>query len=90
MRPSASGWRFGPLNDERHGSYWAATPAQAPVTLAPGAKLTIAIADVTIATAAPSPSRVWVDYFNLRGVDDGADIAVLGVRQAATQAGRTR
>jgi len=81
MRLTADRWRFEALADERHGSYWAATPDDGPVTLPPGGHLTIAIAGVAIATGTSAQSRVYFDYYSLVGLDDGVDVAVLTVAQ---------
>jgi hypothetical protein len=81
MRLTADGWRFEALADERHGSYWAATPDDGPVTLAPGGHLTIAITGAAIAPGTRAQSRVYFDYYSLAGLDDGVDVAVLTVAQ---------
>jgi len=79
MRFTASGWRFGAFTDARYGSYWAAAPDRAPVTLAPGQQLTMTIANVAISAGARAQGRVHFDYYNLAGLDDGVDVDVLTV-----------
>jgi hypothetical protein len=79
MRFTAPGWRFEALADSRYGSYWAATPEPGPVTLAPGEQLTMTIADVAISAADRAQARVLFDYYNLAGIEDGVDVALLTV-----------
>lgn len=78
---SAAGWQFQALTDARYGSYWATTPAAAPVTLAPGGSVTITLATVAIAAATRAQSRVYFDYYNLTGLDEGVDVAILAIQQ---------
>lgn len=78
---SAAGWRFQPLTDARYGNYWAATPQDAAVTLAPGKSVTIALTGVPIAAGNRAQSRVHFDYYNLTGLDDGIDVAILAIQQ---------
>ena len=78
---TAPGWRFEAVTDARYGTYWAAAARDAPVTLAPGEQLTIAMANVAIAAGTRAQSRVSFDYHNLAGLDDGIDTAVLAVQQ---------
>ena len=80
---SAAGWRFQALTDARYGSYWAATPQDTPVTLAPGESVTIALSDVAVAAGNRAQSRVYFDYYQLTGLDDGVDVAILAVQQPA-------
>lgn len=82
MKPSAAGWQFLPLTDKRYGSYWCATPSSAAVTLAPGASLSITLDNVAISASAPAQGRVYFDYDNLVGCDDGIDEVVLAVLPA--------
>jgi hypothetical protein len=83
MRFTAPGWRFEAFTDARYGSYWAAAPERAPVTLAPGQQLTMTIANVAISAGARAQGRVHFDYYNLAGLDDGIDVAVLAVTAPA-------
>ena len=83
---AAAGWRFEPLSDARYGSYWAATPDPVPVTLAPGEQVTMTITDLLVAPGTRSQSRAYFDYYNLAGIDDGIDVAVLTVQQPAPAA----
>jgi hypothetical protein len=81
IRFSAPGWRFEVLTDAGHGTYWAASPDLGPVTLAPGEQLTMSLANVAVAAGSRAQARVYFDYYNLTGVDDGVDIAVLAILQ---------
>jgi hypothetical protein len=80
IQPSAAGWQFQQLTDAQYGSYWAASPVGATFSLAPGASFTVMLANVTIATATMAQARVYFDYYNTIGDDDGIDIAVLAVQ----------
>jgi hypothetical protein len=81
MRLSATGWQFQSLNDAHYGNYWGAAPTGATVTLKPGAALTITIDNVAVAAGSRVQSRVFFDYYNVTGIDDGVDIAILAVQQ---------
>lgn len=85
IQPSATGWQFLALTDARYGSYWCATPSSA-VTLAPGASLNITLANVAVNAAAQAQARVYFDYDDLVGCDDGIDEAVLAVLPAPAPA----
>lgn len=76
---SAPGWQFNALKDATYGSYWAATPLTNNVTLAPGASVAIAMANVVVASGTLALARVYFDYDNVTGCDDGVDEAVLTV-----------
>jgi len=84
IRFTAAGWRFEALTDARYGTYWAAAPLGAPVILAPGEQLTITMENVAIAAGTRAQSRVSFDYYNLEGLDDGIDIALLAVQQPSS------
>ena len=83
IRFTAAGWQFESLSDARYGSYWAATPDTV-VTLAPGEQLTMTITDLPVAPGPRSQSRAYFDYYNLTGIDDGIDVAVLTVQQPSS------
>ncbi len=78
---SAAGWEFLPLKDARYGLYWVATPTGTPVTLAPGKEnaLSMAMNNVVISKDTLALARVYFDYDDLTGCDDGIDEAVLSV-----------
>lgn len=84
----AAGWRFQALTDARYGSYWAATPRDNPVNLAPGESVTITLSGVAVAAGTRAQSRVNFDYYNLTGLDDGVNVAILAVRQPTQEAAR--
>ena len=79
VSPSADGWTFAARQDDRYGAYWAATPAAgAPVTLAPGAVLSVTLANV-VAAGSGSQAQVYFDYYGVRPIDDGVDVAVVAI-----------
>jgi hypothetical protein len=84
---AAVGWRFELVTDAQYGSYWAAVPDPAPVTLAPGEQVVMTVANVAIAAGLQAQARVSFDYHNLTGIDDGIDIAVLTVQQPSPAGG---
>ena len=84
IRFTAAGWRFEAVTDVRYGTYLAAAVQDAPVTLAPGEQLTITMENVAIAAGTRAQSRVYFDYYNLVGLDDGIDVAMLAVRQPSS------
>ena len=81
---SAPGWKFVPFADDTYGSYWAAFPDSASVTLAPGQILSIQLSNVAIGTKSKPLARVYFDYYNLTGCDDGVDEAIVAVLPAAS------
>jgi hypothetical protein len=85
IQPAAAGWRFQALSDARYGSYWAATPEGAPVTLAAGQQLKVTLANVAVAAGTQVQCRVYFDYYGLVGIDDGIDVALLALQQHASR-----
>jgi hypothetical protein len=81
IQPSATGWSFQPQNDTQYGSYWSATPTGTPQTLAPGATITISLANVKIASNTKTQAQVYFDYHNLTGCDDGVDVTLMTLQQ---------
>jgi hypothetical protein len=90
LRFTAPGWRFELMTDAQHGSYWAALPESGPVTLAPGAQLSMTIANVAVAAGTRAQSRVYFDYADLVGIDDGVDVAILTIQQPSRNRGPGR
>lgn len=85
VQPSAPGWRFQALSDARYGAYWAATPAGAPVTVAAGESVTITLANVA-ATRTATQAQVYFDYYDVQGVNDGVDVAIVAITSPANPA----
>lgn len=85
IRPSAVGWRFDLLTDPRRGPYWTATPDGAPVTLAPDAEITMSIENVAVSGRTRAQARVYFDYHDVTGVDDGVDVAILTIIRSAAE-----
>jgi hypothetical protein len=83
LQITAAGWQFELLHDTQYGAYWAASPAGVPVTLAPGASIQIALDGVQIGATVKTQARVYFDYYDVLGDDDGIDIAILNVIQSA-------
>ena len=83
IKLSAAGWEFLMLKDARYGSYWVAAPTGAAVTLAPGEALEITMDNVVISQGTLAQARIYFDYDNLTGCDDGIDEAALTVLPAS-------
>jgi hypothetical protein len=75
IQPSAAGWQFKALNDQRFGNYWAATPL-ADVPLASGASLYFNLDNVKT-TAATGQIQLYYDYYTITGINDGVDGSII-------------
>lgn len=82
MTLAAPGWQFRALRDAQYGNYWGASPVDTAQTLVPGAQpLSITVGNVAVALGSGAQSRIYFDYYNVTGCDDGIDEAVLAVQQ---------
>ena len=85
IEPSAAGWSFQSLRDPRYGAYWGATPvAGSTVTLEPdGTPLSITLGNVQVAATTDTQVQVYFDYYQVTGVADGVDAAVVAVQSGS-------
>ena len=81
---SAAGWSFKALQDAQYGSYWAATPVSA-VTLPARQPLIINVANVNAVNNA-SQAQVYFDYYDVQGINDGVDIAIVAIQTSTPSA----
>lgn len=70
MALSAPDWSFALQTDPVYGSYWSATPAITPVTLASMASIDVQLTGLTAASGVMQ-ARVFFDYYALDGVANG-------------------
>ncbi|GAB6041939.1 hypothetical protein [Endothiovibrio diazotrophicus] len=77
-------WRFTALSDASHGAYWAATPAGAAVTLAPGATLTLEVGNLTVAPALTS-TVLTLSYAGLAQTPNGVFQQTVAIQPPTSQ-----
>ncbi len=78
VQPTAPGWSFKALSDAQYGAYWGATPT-AVQELAPDDSFTVSLANVQASSGA-TQAQVYFDYYDVQGVSDGVDVAVLAIQ----------
>src|SRR5262249_24631180 len=71
-------WSFQPMNDQRYGAYWAATPTK-DATIEPKGTITIAVSGLTPATDIVQ-AQIYFDYYDLDGVSDGVSVELVSVQ----------
>jgi hypothetical protein len=67
---AAPGWSFAAQNDAIYGAYWAATPVETAVTLAPGATVTVAVTGLK-AVSTLSQASLYFDFYAVDGTANG-------------------
>ncbi|GCE50422.1 hypothetical protein EI42_03700 [Thermosporothrix hazakensis] len=80
IRWKAEGWAFQRFNDTRYGNYWAFTPvAGKPITLQPEEGITLTLENV-IVTSRNAQEHVYVDFYNLDGLNNGVYDILIAVQ----------
>ena len=81
IQPSAPGWQFEALRDNRYGNYWAVTPIDS-LILASGESLSMSLRNVMINDNVSAQVRVYFDYDNILGCSDGVEEVLITVLPA--------
>ena len=77
IQPSADGWDFKAVTDQRFGNYWVATPKEG-LILDKGAFVSFNLARVYVAAnEGEIQVQVYVDFINIQGVNDGTDASLI-------------
>lgn len=85
---TADGWNFQSMNDKLHGNYWAATPIAKHIVGA-GTSLSFKLTNVITANIT-GQVQVYVDYYNVEGLNDGVNGLMITLTDAAKTSSRTK
>jgi hypothetical protein len=79
---AAPGWSFASQQDAVYGAYWAATPTEDAVALAPGASLAIAVTNLKVTTSL-AQAKLCFDYYAVDGAANGVFTDMVVVSQSS-------